>query len=582
MNFVNINTLLLSSSLLSGIAADSSSLGQEKTNLRSLVDDPSPECVPLLKVTIFEGDVETFDVECQMSDTLEILPIIGLPDDVKAKFDTGEYQSGDTILKAPGARRNKKAFKITDAKSVSIVKKKKDKQSGRRMNIVSKKTLALWISAPDAQTSTPMDNGDPGCLTDEIFGTYGDNVNLRSQYAKCSGNQFSFDPADDSSSGEPVSNGVYAVDITQSVVGVDDSIVRNAANTAASNALGDLNSQYDHVMMCIPPGTSGSWIAYAYVNHWLSVYNNRWCNYVSAQLHEVGHNLNLAHSGEGSNEYADQSSMMGFSYSSDETPEMCFNAPKNFQLGWFPDREVTLSPSTYSWAGRLYGIANYDVTSSTEKMMIRMEDSNVNSGSDIYVSFNAQNGINAGTQEGGDQVLIHRKDGDVDAYGRSWLLSKMSAGATFQASMTDGTVPITVTSINTSTFPPYAEIQIGSGNSSPTSSPSSSPTRSPVASPVDSPTRSPVANLLPTSSPTKSPVSSPSDCDELERRDCRLDPFCEWVRNVGCTSIGGPVSPPTSPPVPPPQDCSSYWNRKRCNRDDDCRWSNHRDKCVQK
>jgi len=37
----------------------------------------------------------------------------------------------------------------------------------------------------------------------------------------------------------------------------------------------------------------GAWIAYAYVNSWLTVYNNNYCNYVSAQMHELGHNLNL-------------------------------------------------------------------------------------------------------------------------------------------------------------------------------------------------------------------------------------------------------------------------------------------------
>ena len=68
------------------------------------------------------------------------------------------------------------------------------------------------------------------------------------------------------------------------------------------------------VGQCIPPGTSGGWIAYAYINHWLSVYNDRWCEYPSGQMHELGHNLNLAHSGEGAT-YDDQSGMMGYSVS---------------------------------------------------------------------------------------------------------------------------------------------------------------------------------------------------------------------------------------------------------------------------
>ena len=69
----------------------------------------------------------------------------------------------------------------------------------------------------------------------------------------------------------------------------------------------------------------------------MSVYSNDWCNYVSAQVHEVGHNLNLGHSGEGTETYADQSGMMGFSYGGESTPRMCFNAAKNYQLGWYSD-----------------------------------------------------------------------------------------------------------------------------------------------------------------------------------------------------------------------------------------------------
>jgi len=28
-------------------------------------------------------------------------------------------------------------------------------------------------------------------------------------------------------------------------------------------------------------------IAYAYINSWNSVYSNQWCNYLSAEMHEV-------------------------------------------------------------------------------------------------------------------------------------------------------------------------------------------------------------------------------------------------------------------------------------------------------
>ena len=78
-----------------------------------------------------------------------------------------------------------------------------------------------------------------------------------------------------------------------------------------------LGNKYDLVMFCQPPGT-GTWLAYAYVNSIYSFYNDIWCSSSSAQMHEVGHSLNLAHSGHDGNAYGDQSGYMGYSYVNDE------------------------------------------------------------------------------------------------------------------------------------------------------------------------------------------------------------------------------------------------------------------------
>lgn len=100
-------------------------------------------------------------------------------------------------------------------------------------------------------------------------------------------------------------------------------------------------------------------IAYAYINSYLSVYNDQWCNSPSGQLHELGHNLNLAHSGEGTNAYGDQSGMMGYSYSTDEGPIMCFNPAKSWQLGWYDGRYATVDPLSQTWSGKLIGVTDY-------------------------------------------------------------------------------------------------------------------------------------------------------------------------------------------------------------------------------
>ena len=62
----------------------------------------------------------------------------------------------------------------------------------------------------------------------------------------------------------------------------------------------------------------------------MSVYNDEICRYPNIQLHEVGHNLGLDHSGIGNDEYADESGFMGYGTDRDDEPRdlRCFNGPK--------------------------------------------------------------------------------------------------------------------------------------------------------------------------------------------------------------------------------------------------------------
>jgi hypothetical protein len=48
----------------------------------------------------------------------------------------------------------------------------------------------------------------------------------------------------------------------------------------------------DYIMYCMPPGTMGDTeVAFAILNGYQSWYNDVACSYVSAQMHEVGHNI---------------------------------------------------------------------------------------------------------------------------------------------------------------------------------------------------------------------------------------------------------------------------------------------------
>ena len=124
--------------------------------------------------------------------------------------------------------------------------------------------------------------------------------------------------------------------------------VENAAWETVEAKHRSLSSQFDHVLFCFPPGTAGSWIAYGYYNSYLTIYNDDWCNSPSTQMHEVGHNLNFMHSGDSFNEYGDRSCLMGYSYSYDDYPYMCFNGAKSWELGWYSDGHVSVDTQSSS------------------------------------------------------------------------------------------------------------------------------------------------------------------------------------------------------------------------------------------
>ena len=158
-----------------------------------------------------------------------------------------------------------------------------DKRRGRNLQKVgTKKVLVIRVDAQDSSTTATEAQ-----LGDDIFGQAGDLVNLKSQYLKCSHDQLNFTALE--SKTEVGTDGIYTLTLPEDVRGQKDNpIVWRIVNQAQSELGGSLNIIADHVIVCMPPGTAGGWIAYAYINHWLSVYNNNWCRYPSGLMHELG------------------------------------------------------------------------------------------------------------------------------------------------------------------------------------------------------------------------------------------------------------------------------------------------------
>ncbi|GFH49885.1 hypothetical protein CTEN210_06361 [Chaetoceros tenuissimus] len=315
--------------------------------------------------------------------------------------------------------------------------------------------LAVRVVAADKTTSASESE-----LSDSIFGTShnifgisGDSLNLKSWYNQCSYNQLNFIPAE----GTDINDGVITVTVPSSTTNGDS--VMNNDIVAALNAKFNVSSPTqiaNHIMYCLPTGTM-SGIAYANINHWRSVYSDNWCTYVSSQAHEVGHNLVLAHSGDpaanGAGEtYGDQSGMMGASYSNDDGPRQCFNAPKNWQLGWYDDKQISISFD--GWEGNLIGLSDYENPNvAAEDIVIAKVDLNES----YYVSFNRKTGINSGTVEGGNQVLVHKRELGT-GYGESDILAYLNSGGTY--SSPDTNFRVTVNSIDLTSSPARANVKI--------------------------------------------------------------------------------------------------------------------------
>merc|ERR1711865_652652 len=340
-------------------------------------------------------------------------------------------------------------------------------------------------------------------------------------------------------------NGVLTVTLDIAATGED---LQNKAIAAAEAAMGgSLYNQYDLVAFCQPP--NGGWVAYAYVNSYASFFNGRWCNRPSAQLHEIAHNLNMGHS---------------------NGPKMCFNAPKSFQFGWYVNQQLSydpLLPSNIDTPKKLTlnGVNEYKTNgAATNGKLINVrlvQDGDTYNttlrtyGRDYYIGFNDAYGINTGTIEGRNQVLLFVKDtGGPNEYGESSRLAGLDVGQSVtikdygstKTTLADITISFESLTNNgrdaniiITTLQPQSQLTPGPINPPTSDSPSASPSSKPSASPMDAtPPPSKVPTTKPTDPPTSLPVQSPTPA-----------PVSQPTTSPSKVPTTKPTDPPTSSPI---------------------------------
>ena len=363
-----------------------------------------------------------------------------------------------------------------------------------------------------------------------------DELCLKSQYEACSYGNLRIRQATE---GGGSINGVIdvAVDVIASQSYAES--IGNAARAATITRFGGIDQlldTFDLVLFCQPPGTTyrysgdGDWIGYASVNGWASYYNDVWCQSVSTQMHEVGHNLGLDHSGVGFSEYEDSTGMMGYSFMLDDAPRMCFNAAKSFQLGWYPAQMGTVDPLALpggSQTFKLNGVADYDPDGINGDGLVTLRlayQGNQMNGKDWYIGYNHKAGINSGTQEEFNRVTLLEKDnpnGDLvgfNEFGKSKLLAALDQESQNSSySWYIGNTRVTLDVISIDGKDAFIRLTGGVG-------PEVSPTREPISAPVVTPSRVPTP-IAPSRAPITAPISSPSRVPSSPSRTPTLLPI---------------------------------------------------------
>jgi len=424
---------------------------------------------------------------------------------IDEKMISGELYSGETWLDLPmntTVNREDQTLNLNDIPTLVTG----TKSSERRLRQLARTTgdksvLAVRIIAENSQFSKNEEE-----LAASVFGGPNDFINLKSQYSACSHGKLNMVKRPDLDGlTTNVRNGVVTIRVSLPIE-VGHSTMVNAVSQELSREFGlTMDGIADHVMYCLPKDTYNG-VGYAVMNRGLSVYNDKLCTSVSTQMHEIGHNLNLGHSAMGSDRYGDQSGMMGYSYRSSETPQMCFNAAKSFQLGWYDNKSTSYAPGTKPWGDdhtfTVSNIVDYATTIDDVLLEIVQPTRQLN----YYITFNAVKGFMSGVRAAKNQVVVYEKP-SVDG-NDSWRVADLSSGESFSISdfngVTGDTLTITAVSINLGTSEAVVRVKLNRAKPLPTDAPTSRPTPAPTIAPTRIPTPTP------TKAPTRRPIPSPT------------------------------------------------------------------------
>jgi len=406
----------------------------------------------------------------------------------------GDIVSGSTMLSSPASlQTNFQGGKIivpnvSDPLSVRTSTRAKNREGPCHEG--NKPILAVRVTDKNGL----VQSDSPRTISDKIFGTYDDDVNLASQMNACSFKKLTI--STDYNDIITVEPGVIEVTIPISITENDRYTIHNAVTVVVQEQLGfTLPGPFDQVMYVIQKCYVGcGYAAYAYVNSWMSVYQDWYYKATGVQMHEIGHNFGFAHSGglDGQT-YTDHTCLMGNPLYSDEIGKMCFNPAKSWQIGWYDDSVsiLDITQSSVAHVQTIIGVANYGNNGAGMDVVIKLE---TGTSTDYFVGFNRATGINGQNDEADDEVTIIETGNNGEAYSQSFLKATLRQGESYTVGVQE--VLVTVESIDISTDPGTARISFKKGTSQPTLMQTETPTTKPTKSPVKDPFNCDVTKYL--------------------------------------------------------------------------------------
>ena len=212
------------------------------------------KCVLQLVETEYHDREDEHHWECMDESTGRFLDLnIDFDEDYKDPV-AGHIESGRTLLQADVVIRNgPHSVLIGGEPKLSIIPQDEHRRRLANRTSGNKSVLVVRVEAKDASTGPTEED-----LARDVFGITDskgetDSWNLSSGFDQCSYGKLTFGPTKD----HRMKNGIYTISINENVKGQRSSNLKNTILDQLQSELGAtrLDSLYDFVMLCLPPGT---------------------------------------------------------------------------------------------------------------------------------------------------------------------------------------------------------------------------------------------------------------------------------------------------------------------------------------